>query len=132
MKNWIAASQRYIGKPWSVDGFACYDFVRAMYQDVTGIALPFIPRGSDYTTSMRILALARNDNKNWIQIPQAEPGCIVTMSQANTPHHCGIYVGQQFIAHVYESKSGVTLSKPAHLAAQSWKICGYYRFCDAV
>ena len=129
--HWAA---QYIGLPWSRDGegpesYHCWAFVRMVQARQFGRALPAIPNPGD------LLPLARAfrdhaERARWPRVETPAEGYCVLLRCARYPVHVGVWVGAAATGgelHRAEG-AGVVYQRPAALAANGWRIEGFYRF----
>ena len=133
-KDWIINTQKYIGKPWAASKFECYDFVRTMYADVLDVALPMPFEMSSKLKSQQFALMQSTFPHAWEKIDEDNDrpvvGSLITMRSTidAPPMHCGVYVGQGFTAHVFDSSQGVLLSRRACLERIGWLIGDIFAF----
>jgi cell wall-associated NlpC family hydrolase len=94
IESWIGTPYRYGGE--SRDGTDCSGFVKAVYSEVYGIALP--------RTTKAMLEACRG-----ISPDQLKPGDLVFFEISRNNFHVGIYTGDRRFAHASEKK-GVIVS----------------------
>lgn len=126
-------AENYIGLPWSAtgegpDAFHCWAFVCLVQDRHFGRILPSIANPED------LLAIARDfrdhpERKRWDQVDvPAEADCVL-MRQARYPIHVGVWldVDGGGVLHCAQ-EAGVAFQSVTALAANGWRIEGYYRF----
>jgi cell wall-associated NlpC family hydrolase len=122
---------RHIGRPWCAQGFDCWAFVRAVYDEAFGILLPVLPGvdGDDPTAAARAVETVKATGV-WRDVPRADAraGDAVTMGKRSRPHHCGIWVPIDggLVAHC-DTASGVCCQSLRQLASLGWGGITFHR-----
>lgn len=129
--HWAA---EYVGIPWSKDGegpesYHCWAFVRMIQKRRFGRDLPAIPNPGE------LLGLARAfrdhpERARWPEVAEPREGDCVLLRCARYPVHVGVWVGEAIgggVLHCAEA-GGVVYQRRDALAANGWKIEGFYRF----
>lgn len=124
----------YIGLAWSKDGegpqaYHCWAFVRLVQAREFGRDLPSIPNPGD------LLPLARAfrdhaERARWARVEAPVEGDCVLLRGGRHPIHVGVWAGDAVrggVLHCAEA-SGVVYQRRDALAANGWRIEGYYRF----
>lgn len=128
--HWAAS---YIGIPWSKDGtgpdsYHCWSFVRAIERVHFGRELPEIPNPGDLLGIARLFR-DHPEHARWERVGNPVEGDVVQMRAARYPIHVGLWVGDARggVLHCAQG-SGVVYQRLAALAANGWRVEGYYRF----
>lgn len=131
MSDLVAAVNRHVGRPWSPEGFDCWSFVRAVYDEAFGILLPVLlgVDGGDPLVAARAVVTVRSTGV-WRQVEPAaaQSGDVVTMGKRERPHHCGVWLAIDGgrVAHC-DAAGGVCCHSLHQLASLGWGGIAYYR-----
>lgn len=131
MTHWVETD--YLGRPWVAgasgpDAYDCYGLVRAVYRDRLHIDVP--PLCVNALSSLSVARAMRDyDYSDWLEIAAPEREFdVVEMSQAERPHHVGIYLladGGGVLTSL--EGIGVVYQSLRSLASHGWNIVQCYR-----
>lgn len=129
MSDLHAVINKHVGRPWSAQGFDCWAFLRAVYDEAFGILLPVLPgiEGDDHRAAARAAAQAQASG-DWILAAAPREGDAVLMGKRDRPHHCGVWLatGGGTVAHC-DQTGGVRCESMRHLAVIGWGSFTYHR-----
>lgn len=131
MSDLVAVVNRHVGRPWCAQGFDCWAFVRAVYDEAFGIFLPVLPGvdSGDPLVAAHAVAAIRSTGV-WREIAPAAAvnGDAVVMGKRERPHHCGIWLEADGgkVAHC-DAAGGVCCHSLRQLATIGWGGLTFYR-----
>ena len=131
MTHWVETD--YLGRPWvsgssGPDAYDCYGLVRAVYRDRLNIDIP--PLCVNALNSLSVARAMRDyDYSDWLEIAAPEHEFdVVEMSQAERPHHVGIYLFADRGGVLTSLEGiGVVYQSLRSLASHGWNIVQCYR-----
>lgn len=134
MSDLTAIVNKYIGRPWNRNGFDCWQFVRAIYFDAYGITLSDhggiqLSKNSLKQVSDEMVRGVYSDG--WLPVSKPQPGDLALLGRREWPHHCGIWLDGELIAHNAEDL-GVIVSRQTALKASGWGFFNSYRHGDLI
>lgn len=134
MSHWAA---RYIGRPWVPDAegpaaFNCWSFFRHVQARHYGRDLPAIANPGALLPQARAVR-DHPERQRWARVETPADGDAVLMAPGRHPIHVGVWVDADGgrVVHCFEG-SGVVAQSLADLAANRWRVDGFYRFIGGV
>lgn len=127
----IRAVNISVGRPWDPPHFDCYTFLREIYADVFKIELPtLLYDAGEIRSKMDAALFAASDSSTpWREVTQPHPGHAVVMGRTGRPHHVGIWIDANSIAHC-DKPNGVVVQSPKILGMTGWSGLRSYRHRD--
>lgn len=128
MTHWAS---EYIGQPWIKGERDCWAFVRQVWAERFGLAVPVIDVDPARLREVVRAFTGHPEFGNWVEVAYPREGDGVLLAHSRHPTHVGVWVDVDGggVLHC-DQASGVVFASVTALTRCGWTVQRYYRHLD--